>query len=166
MHKTNNLGPVQVDAAQVLKNQFLEYAKDTIVKISQCQKIPPRDTHKNRKPLFPQLETKTNFLKIILSNVFVGKKSHSAQKGALSSQNAFFRAENIFGTLTNRIFFEKKSYSGEKYCRSFPQFLRKLSEVRKYLTFSFRFFKSSESRMDGPQKNERSPLYLKTLCSC
>ena len=52
------------------------------------------------KYAFFQLETsKTNFLKIFsFEHFFIGKRSHSAYKGAFSSPNAFFQAENIYGS--------------------------------------------------------------------
>ena len=88
--KTNKPGPSQVGAPI----KFLEYAKDTVFKLSslpQCRKITQKDTHKIRKPLFLQLETQ----KPILQKIGFSRKSLTVPKKELSAQPSTFSQAEI-----------------------------------------------------------------------
>ena len=56
------------------------------------------DTYKTQKPLFTRLPTLKSFPKFISLKIFSLQKNLSVEKGALSSLNVVFQAENNYET--------------------------------------------------------------------
>ena len=97
---TNKPGMAQVGApSNVQKSKVSCICKghfsQTFIKLT-VPKNTRRDRHKTRTPLFPNVKhQKLIFSEKINSEFFSGQKSHSAEKEALRSPNAFFRPKTF-----------------------------------------------------------------------